>query len=90
MKKEALLKALEMGANIDIRFSSWGRTKEHQEEVIKMFSELLGTPYEVKSGSGGKYNLDWFRIENGNIIVCAFYDREEAKENDSDKCEASH
>jgi hypothetical protein len=72
---EVLKKALEMGANIDIRFHN-NTSKEDAETKIKVLSELLDIQYTER----GKDKNKWFitdYLRSSDIIVTSYFDEEE-------------
>jgi hypothetical protein len=74
---EVLKKALEMGANIDIRFHN-NTSKEDAETKIKVLSELLDLQYTER----GKDKNKWFitdYLRSSDIIVTSYFDEEETK-----------
>jgi hypothetical protein len=74
---EVLKKALEMGANIDIRFHN-NTSKEDAETKIKVLSKLLDLQYTER----GKNNTKWFitdYLRSSDIIVTSYFDEEETK-----------
>jgi hypothetical protein len=74
---EVLKKALEMGANIDIRFHN-NTSKEDAETKIKALSELLDIQYTER----GKDKNKWFitdYLRSSDIIVTSYFYEEETK-----------
>jgi hypothetical protein len=74
---EVLKKALEMGANIDIRFHN-NISKEDAENKIKSLSELLDLPYMERSTEKNKWFVTDF-LRYNNIVVTSFFNEEETK-----------
>jgi hypothetical protein len=74
---EVLKKALEMGANIDIRFHN-NTSKEDAETKIKVLSELLDIQYTER----GKDKNKWFitdYLRSSDIIVTSYFEEGETK-----------